>query len=59
MTKPNHRRWEVYLGDERIGEVLAATERAACLRAMQRFNIKGDDRRGLAVRRAKDSGPGS
>jgi hypothetical protein len=45
------------LRDERIGEVFAATERAACLRAIQRFKIKDEDRRDLEVRRAKSDSP--
>jgi hypothetical protein len=42
---PQHyyRRWDVYLRGERLGEVLAATERAACLRAIQRFKISKKD----------------
>jgi hypothetical protein len=51
---PYYRRWEVYLRDERIGEVLAATQRAACLRAIQRFKIKDEDRSELEVRRAPE-----
>ena len=46
-----YRRWEVYLRGERMGEVLAATEQAACLRAIQRFRIKDEDRAELEVRR--------
>jgi hypothetical protein len=34
-----YRRWAVWLGDQMIGEVLARTEQAACLRAIQRFKI--------------------
>ena len=52
-----YRRWEVYLRDERIGEVLAATQRAACVRAIQRFKIKDEDRRDLEVRRVKEDWP--
>ena len=52
-----YRRWEVYLRDERIGEVLAATQRAACVRAIQRFKIKNEDRRDLEVRRVKEDWP--
>ena len=47
-----YRRWEVYLRDERIGEVLAATEKAACLRAIQRFKVPPEERHQLEVRRA-------
>ena len=46
-----YRRWSVYLRGERLGEVLAATERAACLRAIQRFKISDEDRPELEVRR--------
>jgi hypothetical protein len=52
-----YRRWEVYLRDERMREVWAATERAACLRAIQRFKIKDEDRRDLEVRRVKGDLP--
>jgi hypothetical protein len=50
-----YRRWVVYLRGELLGEALAATERAACVRAIQRFAIKEEDRGELEVRRAKDS----
>jgi hypothetical protein len=50
-SNPYHRRWAVWLRGERIGEVLAATEQAACLRAVQRFKIKIEDREELEVRR--------
>jgi hypothetical protein len=53
-STPYYRRWEVYLRDERIGEVLAATERAVCLRAIERFKIKDEDRSELEVRRANE-----
>jgi hypothetical protein len=46
-----YRRWEVWLRGERLGGVLAATERAACARAIQRFKIKKEDRSELEVRR--------
>jgi hypothetical protein len=36
------------------GEVLAVTERAACLRAIQRFKIQEEDRREMEVRRTKE-----
>jgi hypothetical protein len=38
---PQHyyRRWTVYLRGELLGEVLAATHEAACLRAVHRFRI--------------------
>jgi hypothetical protein len=48
---PYHRRWTVYLRGERIGMVLAATERAACLRAVQRFKIPREEHTELEVRR--------
>ena len=48
MAPPNYdRRWIVYLRGERIREVLGATERAACVRAIQRFKISRDDQREL------------
>jgi hypothetical protein len=53
--KPYYWRWSVYLRGERIGEVLAATEQAACLRAIQRFKIRDEDRRELEVRRYQQS----
>jgi hypothetical protein len=51
---PQHyyRRWAVYLRGELIGEVLAATEQAACLRAIRRFGISREDQRELEVRPA-------
>ena len=52
-SKPYYRRWAVYLRGARIGEVLAATEQAACLRAIQRFRIKDEDRAELEVRRTR------
>ena len=57
--KPYYRRWQVYLREERLGEVLAATERAACLRAIQRFKIITEDQRELNVRRVEDDAPTS
>jgi hypothetical protein len=48
-----YRRWNVYLRGERIGEVLAATHDAACMRAIHKFKISREDRRVLEVRRAK------
>jgi hypothetical protein len=44
-----YRRWTVCFRGERIGEVLGATERAACLRAIQRFRISKEDQRELHV----------
>jgi NhaP-type Na+/H+ and K+/H+ antiporter len=49
-----HRRWTVYLRGELIGEVLAATQEAACMRAIHKFKIKDEDRSELEVRKAKD-----
>jgi hypothetical protein len=47
MPAPSiYRRWIVYVRGERIGEVLAATEQAACLRAVQRFRIAREDQGG-------------
>jgi hypothetical protein len=51
--QPYYRRWEVWLRGERLGEVLAAIERAACLRAVHKFEVKDEDRRDLVVRRVK------
>ena len=45
-----YRSWDVYLRGERIGEVLAATQQAACWRAIHKFRIKPEDRRELEVR---------
>jgi hypothetical protein len=49
------RRWAVFLRGERIGEVLAATEKAACARAIQRFKIAREDQSDLEVRRVATS----
>jgi hypothetical protein len=51
---PQHyyRRWAVYLRGELIGEVLAATHEAACLRAVHKFRISREDQRELEVRPA-------
>jgi hypothetical protein len=48
-----YRRWCVYLRGEPLGEVLAATQEAACLRAIHKFKIKDEDRQELHVCRAK------
>jgi hypothetical protein len=48
--KPYYRRWIVFLRGEQIGMVFAATERAACLRAVQRFRISREDQGELQVR---------
>ena len=50
MDKSYRRRWEVYLRGERIGEVLGATQQAACARAIQRFKIDEQTRSQLEVR---------
>jgi hypothetical protein len=50
-----YRRWQVWLRDERIGEVLAATEKAACLRAIQRFKVSREDQQELSVQRAREA----
>jgi hypothetical protein len=52
----NYRRWEVYLRGELIGQVFAATERAACVRAIQRWRVPPEDRAELEVRRAREPG---
>jgi hypothetical protein len=53
--QPYYRRWVVYLRGELLGEVLAATARAACVRAIQRFKISDEDRREFEVRRVASS----
>jgi hypothetical protein len=50
-----YRKWDVYLYGERLGMVFAATEKAACLRAVQRFKIARQDQSGLEVRRVNDA----
>ena len=50
------RRWIVFLRGEQIGMVFAATERAACLRAVQRFKISRQDQAALQVRKVPDGG---
>ena len=47
-----YRRWAVWL-EALHRRVLAATERAACLRAIQRFKISREDQRELRVCPAK------
>ena len=54
-----YRRWEVWLRGSKLGEVFAATERAACLRAIQRFKISREEQQELEVRRAKDAEAGA
>jgi hypothetical protein len=50
-------RWEVRLRGERIGEVLAATEQAACMRAIHRFHIsRKEDQRELSVHLIEENG---
>jgi hypothetical protein len=46
-----YRRWQVWLGEQMVGEVLARTAQAACLRAIQRFKIGRDQHAELRVRR--------
>ena len=49
-----YRRWEVWLCGNQLGEVLAATEQAACLRAIHKFKVGDEDRSKLRVCRAKE-----
>jgi RNA:NAD 2'-phosphotransferase (TPT1/KptA family) len=52
MAPPYYYRcWEVWLRGERLGEVLAATQEAACLRAIKRFGIKPEDRRDVHIKK--------
>ena len=55
-TGIRERRW-VREGETGVDLALAATHRAACLRAIQRFQIKEADRGELEVRRAKGDLP--
>jgi hypothetical protein len=48
-----YRPWLVYLRGRRLGQVLAATQKAACLRAIQRWRVPPEDRPELEVRRAR------
>jgi hypothetical protein len=50
----SYRRWEVYLRRQRLGQVFAATEKAACLRAIQRWRVPPEERSELEVRRAHE-----
>ena len=50
-----YRQWDVYLRGERLGEVLAATQEAACARAIHKFKIRDEDRKDLEVRRVATS----
>jgi hypothetical protein len=52
--KPYYRRWIVYLRGEQIGMVFAATEKAACLRAVRRYKISREDQKELQVRPVGD-----
>jgi hypothetical protein len=52
--KPYYRRWIVYLRGEQIGMVFAATEKAACLRAIQRYKVSREDQKELQVRPVRD-----
>jgi hypothetical protein len=55
--KPYYRRWLVYLRGEQIGMVIAATEKAACLRAVRRYKISREDQQELQVRPLRDDSP--
>jgi hypothetical protein len=50
----SYRRWEVYLRGRHIGQVFAATQKAACLRAIQRWQVPPEERPELEVRRARE-----
>jgi hypothetical protein len=52
---PYYRRWTVNLRGEQIGTVFAATEKAACLRAIHKFRISRKHQRELEVRRTPDA----
>jgi hypothetical protein len=52
--KPYYGRWIVYLRGEQIGMVFAATEKAACLRSVQRYKISREDQKDLQVRTVPD-----
>ena len=54
MVAQPHRRWEVYVRGSKIGEVYAATERAARVRAVLRFRISREDQEILEVRRLRE-----
>ena len=55
VNRKYYQRWEVRIRGERIGEVLAATSRAACMRAVHRFKItKEEDQRELSVHRIEE-----
>jgi hypothetical protein len=54
MVAQPHRRWEVYVRGTKIGEVYGVTERAACVRAVLRFNISREDQEDLEVRRLRE-----
>jgi hypothetical protein len=51
MDKGYRRRWQVRLRGQVLGTVLAATHRAACLRAIERFKVSPEDRHDLEVER--------
>ena len=53
--KVYHRRWTVWVKGKQLGEVLAATEKAACLRAVQRFCISMEDQGELEVKRVREA----
>jgi hypothetical protein len=47
------RTWLVTLRGQPLGVVYAATEKAACLRAIQRWRVPPDERPELEVRRQR------
>jgi len=53
MVAQSHRRWEAFVRSKKVGEVYAATERAACVRAALRFKISREDQEALEVRRLR------
>jgi hypothetical protein len=54
MVAQSHRRWEVYVRGNKIGQVYAATQQAACVRAILRFKISREDQAQMEVRRLRD-----
>jgi hypothetical protein len=54
MPDPSYYRpWHVYLRGQPLGTVHAATEQAACLRAIQRWRVPREDHHELEPRRAR------
>ena len=54
MPPPSYyRAWHVFLRGQPLGQVFAATEKAACLRAIQRWRVPPEERPELEVRRAR------